>query len=163
MPRRHVRRPAVASPEWFGPQSDMILCRVVRGLLPLADHLLLEAMGAEICPAHPAVLPDGPRDTSEVCSWAQDLVPTSTAMLPSIETPCIRRRSGQSCYAPALVRYVALTVRRGAHNIRCHTLEEQRSLSTKAIPNPLFACERGPANAGPTAIISVGRLESDCR
>jgi hypothetical protein len=28
----------------FGPQSDMILCCVVRGLLPLADHLLFEAM-----------------------------------------------------------------------------------------------------------------------
>jgi hypothetical protein len=27
---------------WFGPQSDMILCCVVRSLLPLADHLLLE-------------------------------------------------------------------------------------------------------------------------
>lgn len=30
--------------EWFGPQSDTILCRVGRGLLPLADHLLFEAM-----------------------------------------------------------------------------------------------------------------------
>jgi hypothetical protein len=28
----------------FGPQSAMILCCVVRGLLPLADHLLFEAM-----------------------------------------------------------------------------------------------------------------------
>jgi hypothetical protein len=38
-------------------------------------------------------------------SWGQDLVPTFTIMLPSIEVPCIRRRLGQGCYAPALVRY----------------------------------------------------------
>ena len=24
--------------KWFGPQSDVILCCVVRGLVPLADH-----------------------------------------------------------------------------------------------------------------------------
>jgi hypothetical protein len=30
--------------KWFGTLSDVILCCVVRGLLPLAEHLLLEAM-----------------------------------------------------------------------------------------------------------------------
>lgn len=30
--------------KWFDLQSNMILCCVVRGLLPLADHLLFEAM-----------------------------------------------------------------------------------------------------------------------
>jgi hypothetical protein len=35
------------------------------------------------------------------------------------------------------------------------------SLSTKAIPSPLLACDSGLANAGPTAIIRVGRLGND--
>src|SRR5215203_5438566 len=45
------------------------------------------------------------------------------------------KRKGQGCYAPALVRHVTLTVRRGAHNTRCHTLEE-RCLHSQRRPFP---------------------------
>jgi hypothetical protein len=69
----------------------MILCYVVRGLLPLADHLLL---GEELPRpyfvhlleiGHPLVFHE-----TLLLSWAQDLVPT--AMLPSVEAPCICRK-----------------------------------------------------------------------
>ena len=73
------------------------------------------------------------------------------------------KRKGQGCYAPALVRYVALTVRRGhPPHAMPHSGGALPPLLTTAIRSPLLACDGRLANVGPTAIIKGGILGSKC-
>ena len=74
------------------------------------------------------------------------------------------KKVGPGLLRPALVGYVVLTVR-VSHppHAMPHSGGALPSLSTKVILSLLLACNSRLANAGPTAIISVGRLGNDCR
>jgi hypothetical protein len=76
---------------------------------------------------------------THVLSWARDLMPTSTAMLPSSEAPCIRRRF--FTHRP----------------VQCEALEDERPIGGKhgrpATPGDIELGHQGPSKK---SAVSVG-------